>query len=276
MKQLNVFDNKLRYKMYCDMEKIIHPAISKRNISRYKIVLSEEITPIRVFYPQKISHLKDVIIYVHGISSVSGCFGCYSDICMNLAISSNRLVIAIDYDENKKYLDILDDCSNCARYLCAELNNFGIDKSHISLMGDSIGATLVLGINKKLEKILDKCILVSPILSGNYFKEEENIKKDKDNEDLVNNIKNYYSKALKFKKNYKDSFVFPLLSDENNGSSLLITVGEKEFLKDEASKYSEITGGKLLELPSVRHGFLKDMDFDIKASFYNSICDFLE
>ena len=106
MEFINDLENKFEYKLYSNVEKIMHPTISKRNISSYKIVLDEKIVPVKVFYPERVSQLNDIIIYVHGISFISGCGNHYSNICEDLAIKTNRLVIAIDFDENKRYLDV--------------------------------------------------------------------------------------------------------------------------------------------------------------------------
>ena len=68
MEYINDLENKFEYKLYSNVEKIMHPTISKRNISSYKIVLDEKIVPVKVFYPERVSQLNDIIIYVHGIS----------------------------------------------------------------------------------------------------------------------------------------------------------------------------------------------------------------
>ncbi len=275
MMQANIFENGLRCKLYSDMEKIIHPTISKKNISNYRIVLSEEIVPVRIFYPEKVSHIEQIIIYVHGISSVSLCSFYYSKLCMELAVNSNHLVIAIDYDEAKRYLDILKDCKACVQYLYDELTKFGINRNHITLMGDSIGATMVIGINRLLEGAIPKSILLSPVLSRNSFMENEVSKNDKANYLLVNNLNNYYKESLRFKKNYGDPLVFPLLSKEKFlGKSLLIT-GEKDALKEDSLLYGKLNDCSIVELPLANHNFYKDMIIDIKNQFYSSICNFL-
>lgn len=275
MNQINNFEDGLRYKLYSDMDKIIHPTISKKNISSYKIVLNEEILPVRVFYPEKISQLDKVIIYIHGISSVSGCGNHYAEICMNLAIKTKQLVIAVDYEENKRYLDALNDISRCVEFLCDELKLLKIGISEITLMGDSIGATMVLGVNKMMNRKITKCILVSPVLSGDYFDDVNVDKNDKVNTGLVNSLKNYYSNSLRFKKNYKDQLVFPLFGDDFDFDKGLIIIGSNDFLKEEAYKYSEMTKSLILEIPFVGHGFLKNMSLDIESEFYNKVHEFL-
>ncbi|MBE6158197.1 MAG: hypothetical protein E7160_05365, partial [Firmicutes bacterium] len=66
MKKNNNFGKDNKYKLYRTMYEIIHPTISKKNISNYRIVLDDGIAPIRVFYPNKVSKLDSVIIYIPG------------------------------------------------------------------------------------------------------------------------------------------------------------------------------------------------------------------
>ncbi len=275
MQQINNFEDGLKYKLYSNIKKIIHPSISKRNISSYKIVLNEEITPVRVFYPEKVSNLNKVIIYIHGISSVSGCGNHYSDICVELALKTKRLVIAVDYDEDKRYLDCLNDVSECVKFLCDELVDAKISLSNITLMGDSIGATMVVSVNKILGGIIKKCILISPVLSGNYFDDVNTLKNDKINTGLINSLKNYYGSSLRFKKNYKDELVFPLLSKKQLECEVLIITGENDFIKGEAYRYLEICQGEILEIPVVGHGLLRNMNLDVENAFYTKVCEFL-
>ncbi len=275
MKQINNFEDGLKYKLYSSVEKIIHPTISKKNISSYKIVLSDNIVPVRIFYPEKVSHLDKVIIYVHGISSVSGCGNHYADICMDLALNTKKLVIAVDYDEDKKYLECLNDCSTCVSFLVENLEKNGIKNSNITLMGDSIGATMVIGINELLAEKINKSILVSPILSDNYFSDMLLEKNDRVTADLISNLKNYYSRSLQYKKDYKNPLVFPLLSKNKAVKQLLLITGEGDFFRNEILEYANLTNSQVLDFPFARHNFLKNMDIDVKVEFYTKICNFL-
>lgn len=274
--QVNSFDNGLRCKLYSDIEKIIHPTISKKNISNYRIVLTEEVVPVRVFYPEKVSQIDHIIIYIHGISSVSLCNGHYSDICMELAINSGQLVIAVDYDEEKRYLEALNDCSNCVKYLCDELLKFGISINHITLVGDSIGATMAIGVNRLLDGFIQKSILISPVLSDSFFYDIDISKNDRGNCALIHHLTDYYRKSLRFKKNYKDPFVFPLLSKDSAFEKALLIVGEYDALKNEIIQYSDIMGYEVFEIPLVGHGFLRNMVIDTQNTFYTNICYFLK
>lgn len=275
MQEINNFEDDLKYKLYSNLNKIMHPSISKKNISSYKIVLKEDISLVRVFYPLKVSNLNKVIIYIHGISSVSGCGNHYSDICMNIALKTKQLVIAVDYDEHKRYLECLKDIAKCVKFISDELNLLGIDNNSITLMGDSIGATMAYSVSKMLGDI-KRNILISPVLSGKYFEEVNIIKNDKVNTGLVNSLKNYYTEVLRFKKNYKDELVFPLLGKEKTTNNILIITASNDYLKEEAYQFSEFHSCDILELTVGGHGFLKNMSLDIENIFYIKILEFLE
>lgn len=275
MQEINNFEDDLKYKLYSNLNKIMHPSISKKNISSYKIVLKEDISLVRVFYPLKVSNLNKVIIYIHGISSVSGCGNHYSDICMNIALKTKQLVIAVDYDEHKRYLECLKDIAKCVKFISDELNLLGIDNNSITLMGDSIGATMAYSVSKMLGDI-KRNILISPVLSGKYFEEVNIIKNDKVNTGLVNSLKNYYTEVLRFKKNYKDELVFPLLGKEKTTNNILIITASNDYLKEEAYQFSEFHSCDILELAVGGHGFLKNMSLDIENIFYIKILEFLE
>lgn len=275
MQEINNFEDDLKYKLYSNLNKIMHPSISKKNISSYKIILRDDLSLVRVFYPLKVSNLNKVIIYIHGISSVSGCGNHYSDICMNIALKTSQLVIAIDYDEHKKYLECLKDIKKCVQFISEELNNLGINNDFITLMGDSIGATMAFSISKMLGSI-KRNILISPILSGNYFEDVNIIKNDKVNTGLINSLKGYYNNSLRFKKNYKDELVFPLLGKEKTTNNILIITASNDYLKEEAYQFSEFHACDVLEITVGGHGFLKNMSLDIENIFYTKILEFLE
>ena len=55
-----------KYKLYRTVYDLLHPSISKKNISNYKVVLDEKLLPVMVFYPDKMSSSKSIIIYVVG------------------------------------------------------------------------------------------------------------------------------------------------------------------------------------------------------------------
>ena len=58
---VNSFDQTLKYKLYRTVYEIIHPTISKKNISSYRIVFNDDVLPVRVFYPKKVSNIRGLL-----------------------------------------------------------------------------------------------------------------------------------------------------------------------------------------------------------------------
>ena len=86
MININNFEDEDRYNLFRSVGELIHPVISKRNISDYNIILEEYLYPVRVYYPKKVSNIKKVIIYVHGDSFVTNCSELYSEISSDISI----------------------------------------------------------------------------------------------------------------------------------------------------------------------------------------------
>ena len=92
------------YKLYRSVYEIIHPTISKKNISNYKIMMQEDLIPLRIFYPKKISKLSKAIIYVPGKAWMVNGNKNYAEVCNFLVEQTDTIVIALDYDkENITY-----------------------------------------------------------------------------------------------------------------------------------------------------------------------------
>ena len=142
------FDNLIKYKLYRNVKSLLHPSISKSNISSYKIVFDDNMLPVRVFYPKKVSNMKDVVIYIPSDGKITDSYGRYSTISRDLAIKTNKCLIAIDYfDEDINYPNTFNKIYELVKYLYEELFKIGLTKDNITLMGDSFGATLVNDVN---------------------------------------------------------------------------------------------------------------------------------
>lgn len=140
--------NKEPCKLYRNIHEIIHPSISRKNISEYRIIIKDELFPIQIFYPSKEIELKKVLIYIH---SKEIDYDYYQD----LAIKTKRIVLVIDYQDSKeKLIDTIN-------YIINELNNNNIMNDSIGIMGDFDGASLILEVNSSLVSSIKK-VLLSP------------------------------------------------------------------------------------------------------------------
>lgn len=274
----NVFDKEEKYKLFRSIREIIHPSISKKNISDYRIVVEEEILPLIIFYPKKVTNINNVIIYVHGNGKITGCQEEYTKILKKLSIKTNNLVIAIDYKEYEKIDIITNKLLKTISYLYKELERNEINKDNITLMGDSTGAYLITVINYlDKKKTISKEVLLYPTLSLNYKnnKEYESINKNINfNEELIKNFDEYFN-GIK-EDNMNDEKYKPLERNNNVPSTLLI-VGNVDCVKDEVNKYNSLSKDKTkyIEIPFLNHGFLKKMDKEIEEEFYKELNDYL-
>ena len=160
----NNFDKVERYRLYRTVKEIIHPTISKKNISRYIIVLKEELYPVRIFYPEKVTNIDKITFFIHGNKEITKMQ--YATCCTEIALKTESLVICIDYEETEEKKQILKSYKTI-KYILDELKTLKIENLKITLSGDSIGANIVLSINEMLQDDINqhKKLLFYPILT---------------------------------------------------------------------------------------------------------------
>ena len=259
----NEFDKEIKYKLFRTVNEILHPTISKKNISDYKIIMEDDILPVRVFYPKQITNIEKVIIYVHGNGEVTNCMEMYSDICKNFAVKSNCLVIAIEYDDIKgDYNEIVLEITKCIKYLCSKLTINNVLEENIILMSDSTGSHITALIK---DIPIRKRILFYPVLKSKYTK------KDMKNEDfnigLIERINKYF----------KDINVsVDVVLDDREVDNMLILVGNIDMLIDDIKKsIVESSKIKCVDIPFSAHGFLKEMDKELSNEVFTIINKFI-
>lgn len=280
------FERDTKYKLYRKVSDIIHPSISKRNISNYKIVFEDSLLPVRVFYPKKVSNINGIIIYVPGDGNLTNCCYEYTRICSDLAIELDKLIIAVDYfDSPSIYPSILEKIEEVIKYLYDKLIENNIKKENVILMGDSTGGNYVSSITFRFIKnkinYIDKEILLYPILSGDYYEKSKFPSVNTGiicNKNLVMKIRNYMEEYAKFKKNLKLADVFPLLNkDYDNYPSTLIITGDLDPLRDEGEAfYKKLTSNsRYSNIEYASHGFINTSDLEIRHKYLDSIKKFI-
>jgi acetyl esterase/lipase len=241
--------------------------------------------PIRVFYPIKVSNINKVIIYIHGNGKITNCVNEYSNICRNLAIKTNRLVIGVEYQELKRnYKEMYNNIYLIIKYLYKELEKNDISNSNICLVGDSTGCNIITGINYLNKDLnIEKEVLFYPTLSLEYFGETNYLSFSKNeafNINLINKLSKYFT-YIAYKKDLGDKLLNPLkLDDYSKIPSTLIFTGTMDVLKDEANDYYNklITCSNkhfLKEVPFSSHGFLNKIDNELEEEVYLELNNFL-
>lgn len=266
-----------KYKLYRNVYEILHPTISKKNISNYKVVFDEKLLPTLVFYPKKVSNMKSVIIMVPGLGQVSNSFGKYSDICKRIAIESEKLVVAIDYfGTNIKYPTTNNKVFKIINYLYDEFEKNGIDNKNIILMSDSTGCSILgscLLRLKKKKKEFNKMIMLYPVCRNDYSDYCWNEKCLSVNFNLDRKVNNYLKRY--FSKNYINvNSLFDLEVFEDFPDTLIVT-GEMDILKEDGLLLADKLGANYENVNFASHGFLGCCDEEILIEAHKKIVDFI-
>ena len=276
----NEFDKEIKYKLFRTVNEILHPTISKKNISDYKIIIEEDILPVRVFYPKKVSNLSQVLIYIHGNGKVTDCQEKYSDICKELTLQTNSLMIAIEYTE-EDYAIMYEKIYHTVKYLYERLERDNIESRNIILVGDSTGANIVMGINELNQKEvpIQKEILFYPVLNSDYSNKEKYesfVANEHFNVYLLENIQNYFMQIAS--NSNEESKLLDVFSHTREIPDMLILVGKVDSLKDEIEEYQKCHKTKVeyVELPFASHGFLKKMDEELSLEVFSKINEFIK
>lgn len=280
----NDFDQEMKYKLFRSVKEILHPTISKKNISNYRIIINEDIYPLRVFYPKKVTGINKIIIYLHGNGKVTKCTAKYSNICKKIATKTNHLLIAVDYYEKKKsFQTMYEKINKTVKYLYKELEENNINLNNITLMGDSTGCNIITGINylNKKESNIKKEVLFYPVLRLDYFKPSkyESMKRNKEfNTNLIDNLQDYALK-IAYKKDLNNELLNPLKTNQKNTPKTLILVGTVDSLKDEIEEYYNLLNKnkrEYFEISFCYHGFLNNMDKELETEIFEKLNEFLK
>ncbi len=283
------FSDEEKYRLYRNMYEIIHPSISKKNISSYKIVLDDNYLPVRVFYPSKVSTIDSVIIFVPGNGQVTNCYGRYEEIFKDMAIRLDKLVISLDYfDCGEKYPYLFDKVYESIDFLLDEVSKNGIDPKKVILMGDSFGGCLVSGVTlKRCDDNLNnryKEILFYPLVSGEYFGKSSFPSLERDREidkELLSDISSSFKRYISNKKRLIDKYICPLKEkDFSLYPNTFIITGDADIVKDEGFAFYEKLHefndkSSYLNVEFLEHGFLDFSDEDVKEEIYEKIREFL-
>ena len=277
----NEFDNEIKYRLFRSVQEILHPKISKKNISDYKVIIDENILPVRVFYPKRVSTISKIAIFIRGNGKVTDCQEMYSDICKNLALEVNLLVIAIEYEEEKNaYKKMYKEIYDTVKYLYERLEKDNVSSKDIILMGDSTGANILTAINElnDSEIAIDKEVLFYPVLSSDYknkTKYESFTTNNNFNFNLLDNLNDYFNFIAK--EELSDPILNPLSHKAKKIPKTLLLSGKIDSLLDENEEYKNLYKSKVknLSLAFASHGFLKKMDQELATEVYDALKEFI-
>lgn len=125
----------MQTKLYRNLYELIHPSISRKNITEYSIVLSDNILPIKVFYPKIGVELNRVILYLPDEKQTSKFY-------KKMAEELNSIILLVENDNNdtsyiktieyikeelKKYLATDNFSIVVEGHYCDEVNNINFE-----------------------------------------------------------------------------------------------------------------------------------------------------
>lgn len=101
--------------------------------------------PVRIYRPTTDSN-PEAIIFSHGGGFVSGTLDSFDAFCRKIAITTNRVVFAVDYRlaPEHQFPAGLNDVEFAAEYFYKHYKKYNISRKNYTLMGDSAGANLTL------------------------------------------------------------------------------------------------------------------------------------
>ena len=270
-----------KYKLYRNVYEILHPTISKKNISNYKVVFDEKLLPVLVFYPEKISNVESIIIYVPGDGKVNGCYGKYSSICKKIAKETKSIVITIDYfNSTIKYPTVVNKISKLIKYLYDELNSNGYSSEKITLLSDSLGSKITSSVVTKLISkgiSINKLVLLYPVVKDSYDNYSWNESLMSINFNLDKRVENYLKKYL---SKVEVSCNLDEIVYYKDFPKTLVVTGDMDIFKEDGEALGEIVSknipGSLYEnIKFASHGFLGSNDEEVNRDVYLIINKFI-
>ena len=272
----NDFGSEDTYKLYRTVYEIIHPTISKKNISNYKIMIQEDLVPLRIFYPKKISTITRVILYIHGKRWMINGFYSYKEVCERLVQEMDTLVIVLDY-ENNTYQKIVEQSYQTIKYLYEGLNRVGIEKENIITIGDSVGASILSSVVLMDKSMIKKEILLYPALDFSFKTKYPSMEQNSQIDLLtMNHLRTYCNKYIDLKKynsvmNEKDYSDWP---------NTLVVTGDLDPLRDEGEEFSKRLRkknkkSKYINIKFASHGFLNSKDEEAKDECFVEMKNFI-
>ena len=101
-------------------------------------------TKIRIFRPEELKEQAPAIIYYHGAGWVMGDFNTHERLVCELALGSQSVVIFVDYERSPEhqYPIAIEQDYAVLEYIYENPNEFSIDKTLISVAGDSVGGNM--------------------------------------------------------------------------------------------------------------------------------------
>lgn len=262
-------------------------------ITETEVASETYMVPVRIFHPDKVTDVNDVIVFFHGGGWVTGDINSYHQVCAALALYTGCKVASVDYrlaPEHKFPLGF-NDCYAVAKYFFLNAGElFGISPDRVILMGDSAGGNLAAAVSLKARDTRDfnpkRQVLIYPSVNNTHGEDApyESVRTNgKDYILTTQRIQEYMELYMQTEEDLLNPYFAPLCAaDFSNQPATLIITAEFDPLRDEGEDYGEKlrAGGSTVvvyRMEQAIHGF-----FSLSAGMpqvkksYEMIREFLE
>lgn len=206
--------------------------------------------PVRIYLPsEEVTEECPVLLFFHGGGWVTESIDNYRRVCSRMAVSTNHMVVAVEYRLAPEYPfpTGFDDCYAVAKAIYSGEYMAGIDTDKITLMGDSAGGNLAAAVSLKARDTGDflpkRQILIYPALSGKYGEDSPYASVTECGRDYLltmGKMQDYIDLYASCEEDRENKYFAPLEeSDYSNQPRTLVLTAEYDPLRDEGEEYGK-------------------------------------
>lgn len=245
----------------------VHPSIMAMpvGIIRRPVALFEEIKG-EWFYQADVAETRNRLLYIHGGGGAHGRLSCRLNFAAKIAETTVTAVLALDYRQLPQYPypASLADCLAAYVWLLTHGPDDNSSAQHTYVLGEAEGGTLALctlqNIKRRDLKPPDAAVALSPLTDWSGASDSWTYLESVDPYLPRQFLFNYLDHFLSGIDDPKDPLASPLYGDLDGLPPLLLQVGGREILLDEATRFAEkvaIAKGRVqLEVfPDMPHAF---------------------
>lgn len=228
---------------------------------------------LRIYTPEGGSSPLPILLYIHGGGWVFGSANEYDEMCQELCVQSQFLVVSVDYNlaPEHPFPEPLQDCYTAAKWVYDNSADLGGDSQKMAVAGDSAGgnlsAALVLMLQDQGTPFFKHQVLICPALNYNCdtlssyeFTEGFFLAKD--------DLNFFWNLYLRSPEDGLNPLASPLkVKSLKNLPSASVIIADVDTLRDEALAYAlrlhrSGVDTTVKRYPSF-HGFYAHVDLDI-------------
>lgn len=242
-------DIKKTYKIHRQIVTLAHKKMIKSpyyKIWNHKITRDGYDIAVRIFSPPN-ELPRPVILFFHGGGWVTGNIESYDNVCSNMAIMTDRIVVSVDYRLAPEYPfpTALEDCYCVAREIFLDNSLLKTNPDEITIMGDSAGGNLAAALSimarDRGEFLPKQQILIYPATFNNHTETSPFVSVRENGTDYIltsKTISDYMEMYCPDKKNWRNPYFAPLLEkDFSRQPRTLIITAQYCPLRDEGEAY---------------------------------------